>query len=114
MRESVVESHLVKRVEETGGLCRKVQWIGRRGAPDRLVGWPATYNGQFFREHNDGSASPISRGAVNALIETKRPAKGAEAHQAREHERLRAIGFDVRVLDTIEKVDDFIKEMTGK
>jgi hypothetical protein len=105
MRESVVESHLVKRVEETGGLCRKVQWIGRRGAPDRLVGWPP--------EVMPGGLA-LSRKGWHALIETKRPAKGAEAHQAREHERLRAIGFDVRVLDTIEKVDDFVKEMTGK
>lgn len=109
MRESVVESHLVKRVEETGGLCRKVQWIGRRGAPDRLCGWPS-------RDPAAHAGAPIRPGRLgrHALIETKRPAKGAEAHQAREHERLRAIGFDVRVLDTIEKVDAFVKEMTGK
>ncbi len=40
MRESDIESHLVKRVRELGGECRKVQWIGRHGAPDRLVMLP--------------------------------------------------------------------------
>lgn len=37
MRESEIEAHLVKRVKAEGGEVRKVQWIGRRGAPDRLV-----------------------------------------------------------------------------
>ena len=35
-----------------------------------------------------------------------------EAHQEREHAKLRAIGFDVLVLDTIEKVDAFVERMT--
>lgn len=94
MRESVVETHLKDRVRETGGFTRKVQWIGRRGAPDELCGWPA------LRRH--------------VLVETKKPATpSAEAHQKREHERLRSIGFDVRVLATIEAVDAFIEEMRG-
>lgn len=92
MRESVVETHLKRRVQETGGFTRKVQWIGHRGAPDRLVGWP--------RRH--------------VLVEMKKPVTpNAEAHQKREHERLRSIGFDVRVLATIEAVDAFIEEMRG-
>jgi len=37
MRESDIEAHLVKRVKELGGEVRKVKWIGRNGAPDRLV-----------------------------------------------------------------------------
>jgi hypothetical protein len=37
MRERDIEAHLVKRVKAMGGEVRKVQWIGRRGAPDRLV-----------------------------------------------------------------------------
>lgn len=114
MRESVVESHLVKRVEETGGLCRKVQWIGRRGAPDRLCGWGGVNPSWNSGPKGEGLSLKIERFPSHVLVETKRPAKGAEAHQAREHERLRAIGFDVRVLDTIEKVDAFVKEMTGK
>lgn len=94
MRESVVETYLKRRVVETGGFTRKVQWIGHRGAPDRLCGWPA------LRRHG--------------LVETKKPkTPQAAAHQAREHERLRSIGFDVRVIATIEAVDAYIREMTG-
>ena len=40
IRERDIERHLVKRVKELGGEVRKVQWIGRRGAPDRLVMLP--------------------------------------------------------------------------
>jgi len=36
----ILNAHLVKRVRELGGEVRKVQWIGRRGAPDRLVMLP--------------------------------------------------------------------------
>ena len=93
MRERNVEGHLRVRVAETGGICRKLQWIGRRGAPDDFCGWPST---QRF-----------------GLVETKRPKKGAEAHQAREHARLRACGVRVDVLDTIEAVDKYVEEMSG-
>lgn len=98
MKESAVEKHLRERVEETGGLCRKIAYPYRKSCPDRLVGWPESYQSGRNRRH--------------ALVETKRPGKDARADQAREHERLRAIGFDVRVIDTIEKVDAFIQEMT--
>jgi uncharacterized protein YegP (UPF0339 family) len=42
LRESKVEAHLKKLVKETGGVVRKVRWLGHRGAPDRWVGWPST------------------------------------------------------------------------
>jgi len=99
MIEAPIEQHLVKRVKETGGEVRKVIWPGRRGAPDRLVGWPEAGSGQRQLK------------AAHALVELKRPKKGAEAHQAREHARLRAIGFRVAVLSTIEAVDAFVEEM---
>lgn len=91
MRESRVEEHLIARVEATGGITRKVKWLGRNGAPDRLCGWPGKHG----------------------LVELKRPlTPKAEAHQKREHERLRSIGFKVDVLSSIEDVDRFILEMT--
>ena len=34
-------------------------------------------------------------------------------HQQREHKKLRAIGFEVRVIHTKEQVDEFILEMTS-
>ena len=38
-------------------------------------------------------------------VELKRPGKGAEAHQAREHDVLRKVGQAVFVIDTKSKVD---------
>lgn len=94
MRESRVENYLVRRVKETGGVCRKVVFPGHRGAPDRFCGWRSR---QRF-----------------ALVEMKRPlTPTAEAHQIREHEKLRACGVDVRVLASFEDVDKFVEEMSG-
>lgn len=36
MRESAVENYVVRRAEAAGWEARKVSWIGRRGAPDRV------------------------------------------------------------------------------
>jgi hypothetical protein len=78
-------------------------FAGYRGAPDRLVGWPED-------KHQLETTYPHG---VHALVEMKKPkGPGAEAHQLREHKRLRAIGFDVRVIHTKEEVDEFILEMT--
>lgn len=92
VRENRIEDYLKTRVAATGGETRKITWAGHPGAPDRLTGWP---NGR------------------HALVEVKRPGGTAEAHQVREHIRLRAMGFDVRVIDTREGVDDFVTEMTS-
>ena len=83
MRESTIEAHLVKSVTEKGGLIRKVQWIGRRGAPDRCV----MMNGK------------------TVWIELKAPGKKPQPHQEREHERMRQMGQTVLVVDSIEGVD---------
>lgn len=91
MREVIVEKYFVRRVKEAGGEQRKFVSPGRRGVNDRIVGFP---------------------GARFAFVELKRPKKVAEAHQEREHNRWRALGFDVRVIDTPQEVDVFIWEMT--
>ena len=104
MKESKVEAHLVERVEATGGLVRKIKYLGRKACPDRLVGWPSRRGSLALQVHT----AP----AHHVLVETKRPKGKARDDQEREHERLRAIGFDVRVLDTIHAVDAFVEEMT--
>lgn len=88
MRESDIENYLVRSVKDYGGEVRKVKWIGRRGAPDRVVFLYGTH-----------------------FVELKRPKKTAEAHQTREHKRMAKNGASVRVLDTFEKIDAFMGEI---
>lgn len=88
MRESAIEAYLVATVKELGGEVRKLKWIGRRGAPDRVVMLP---------------------GSVLFWIELKRPGGMAEAHQAREHRRMLAMGQRVIILDTFEKIDQWFE-----
>lgn len=85
-RESAIEAHLVRVVKLCNGIERKLQWIARKGAPDRCVFMP---NGLVF------------------WIELKRPDGTTESHQLREHDRLRAYGQIVEVLDTVKRIDDF-------
>lgn len=94
MRESAIEQHLVKRVKALGGEVRKVRWVGRRGAPDRLVMLPMEKCGTGW----------VTRGWT-LWVELKAPGEKPEAHQLREHERLRKMGQVVVVLDSIEAVD---------
>ena len=86
MRESQIESYLVERAKALGGECRKLRWIGRRGAPDRLV----MLNGRTI------------------FIELKAPGEKAKPHQVREHERMRKMGQRVEIVDSCERVDEVL------
>lgn len=93
MRERDIERHLVERTKALGGEVRKVQWIGRRGAPDRLVMLPAE----------------VWRGATSAVwVELKALGEKVKPHQQREHERMRAMGQHVVVIDSIEGVEELL------
>lgn len=97
LRESDIEKHLVKRVKELGGECRKIQFIGRPGAPDRLVMLPAFW---YDGARCDG---------YTIWVELKAPGKKAEPHQAREHERMRKMGQRVVVIDSYEQVEELFE-----
>lgn len=88
--EGKIEAYLRRRVLETGGRIRKLSWIGRRGAPDRLIWWRGPW------------------GPLLAFVELKAPGKKATPQQAREHDRLRADGFTVLVVDSLEGAEAFI------
>lgn len=62
-----------------GWLVRKVKWVGRRAAPDKLY----AKAGRFI------------------LIEFKRTGKAPTTQQEREHARLREAGFEVHACDSI-------------
>lgn len=97
MRESAIEKYLVKRVKELGGEVRKVKWIGRRGAPDRLVMLPAEYNGDWEKD------------GTTIWVELKATGEKPEPHQLREHNRMRRMGQRVVVIDSIEGVEELLR-----
>ena len=103
MRESTIEKYLVKRVKELGGEVRKVMWLGRRGAPDRLVMLPP--RAKIYRTPTNGIGRMYDVPADLIFVELKAPGKVAEPHQAREHARMRKMGQWVVVIDSLEGVD---------
>jgi hypothetical protein len=120
MREAVIERYLVKRVIALGGEVRKVQWVGRRGAPDRVVMLPpfrledrgaSAVAAEWMHKATKAVARELGWRFSTTWVELKAPGKKAEPHQEREHERMRAMGQHVVVLDSIEAVDQFIEGM---
>lgn len=91
LRERDVEQYAVKRVLHAGGEVRKVKWIGRRNAPDRV----------FMFE------------GMAIWPEFKRPGKKATDAQAREHARMRRAGMFVVVLGTRAEVDEMMNLAVG-
>ncbi len=86
MRERDVERYLVRQVKTAGGEVRKVKWLGRRGAPDRLAMLPG----------------------FSVWVEVKAPGVPLKKHQQREHERMRRMGQTVAVIDSVAGVDQLI------
>lgn len=102
MRESVIEHYLVQRAKELGGEVRKVKWIGRNGAPDRLVMLPS-------KTEDCPQYGAVSRGGSRTVwVELKAPGEKCKPHQVREHERMRRMGQRVEVVDSIERVDEVL------
>ena len=109
-KEAKIEKYLCDRVKMLGGEVRKVKWIGRRGAPDRLVMLPDA------RKHvrHDGPkgttyTNKLIRASATIWVELKAPGKEPEPHQAREHKRMRDMGQRVEVIDSMEGVDNLLK-----
>ena len=94
--EGKVEDYFVEQCEANGALVRKLAYVGRRGAPDRMVVWSVLSESTLYRE-----------GLVD-FVELKAKGKTPDPHQEREHKRLRALGCDVFVIDSKEAVDRYI------
>ena len=87
MLERTVEKYLVDQATAIGFEVRKVKWIGRNGAPDRVL-----------------------RGFGQTIwVETKAPKKGPKPCQIREHKRMRDAGQTVRVAATFDQVDEVLR-----
>lgn len=87
MKEKDLEKYLVKRVRALGGECRKVVFPGHRGAPDRLILFP------------NGRALWVELKTISGIV---------SAVQMREHNLLSQLRQSVRVLRTVESIDDVI------
>lgn len=90
MRESSIESKLVRMVRERGGLCFKFVSPGNPGVPDRVVITPA---------------------GRTVYVELKTEAGRLAAIQKWQHEELRKRGADVRTLKGLEQVKAFVEEV---
>lgn len=88
MRERDIEDHLIGLAERYGWLLRKIRYIGRNGAPDRMLIDPY---GQV------------------AFVELKAPGKTPRVAQAREHLKLTMYGQRVVTIDSIKGVEDLFK-----
>lgn len=102
MKESRVEAYLKERAEAHGALVRKLAYLGRKGASDRMVVWG----------HANYDRLAMTTSARIDFVELKAPGKKPDHHQEREHARLRALGCNVFVLDSIEAVDAYIASRT--
>lgn len=86
MLERDVERALVDRVKALGGTCEKFTSPTKRSVPDRIVTLP---------------------GGRIIFVEVKAPGKKPTELQHRDHERRRALGCDVRVIDSMEDARAF-------
>lgn len=93
MRERNIEYYFKKLVESYGGEVRKLQWIGRRGAFDRLAVMP---------------------GGCVYFVELKAPGEKPDPHQQREIDRFEALGAECWVIDSFEGTDKLLVEWSKK
>lgn len=88
--EKVLEAELRERCKALGWMCIKLTSQYQRGLPDRLILMP---------------------GGHVCFAEIKTTGKKPTALQRVTHERLRALGYRVEVVDTTESLDNLIVEL---
>lgn len=86
MLERDIEKAFVAHVKKLGGVAEKFTSPQRRSVPDRLVTLP---------------------GGVIIFVELKATGKSATEAQLRDHEKRKALGCDVRVINSLEGVYAF-------
>ena len=82
MLEKYIEQNLVKHIKAKGGLCLKLNSSSTVGLPDRLI---------------------ILKDKI-IFVELKAPSKKPRAIQDVMIKRLKALGCDVRVIDSIDEI----------
>jgi hypothetical protein len=117
-RESAIEEYLVKRTKSRGEIAYKFTSPQRRSVPDRLVLgdadqmaaeldvllYKAGVMPQLTLEKlREITVQVVERGVC--FVELKATGQKPTELQEREHEKLRARGFTVRVIDNKEVID---------
>ena len=98
--ESAVQTYAQEQLKKRGCLVRKISYEGRRGCPDLLVLVPKF----SFRS--------IVVGPRTLFLEIKKDEQTRpDPHQQREHERMRAVGADVRTIGSKAQVDSLLSEL---
>ena len=92
MRESSIESYLVRKVKEHGGLCYKFVSPGNPGVPDRIILLP---------------------GGRIAFAELKAPGRSLRPLQRRRRTQLQALGFRVYVIDNQEQIGGVLDALSA-
>lgn len=92
MTEKYIEQKLVKAVKKMGGMAPKFVSPGFDGVPDRII------------------LLPMGR---MAFIELKAPGKKMRPLQVKRKRQLEALGFLVYCLDSVEQIDEVLKEIGG-
>jgi hypothetical protein len=85
MLESVLQQKATEYAVSRGWFSRKVQWMGRRGAPDKL----------------------FARGGLVVFVEFKQKGKKPNLLQEREIARMQAAGLWVLVFDDLDTAHAF-------
>ena len=91
-REKYIEQQLVRSVKAAGGLCPKWVAPGMDGMPDRIILLP--------------------EGKI-AFAEVKAPGRKPSRLQLSRHENLRALGFQVYVIDGTEQISPILASLIG-
>lgn len=87
MRETEIEKYLKYKIEQIGGKSFKFVSPGNNGVPDRIV----LYRGQIY------------------FVEIKKAGENLSPIQQYRKKQFEKLGFAVDVIDSKEKVDDFIE-----
>lgn len=90
MKESRIESRLVRMVRDRGGLCYKFVSPGNPGVPDRIIITPA---------------------GRTVYVELKTEVGRLAAIQKWQHGEMRKRGADVRTLKGLDQVKAFVEEV---
>lgn len=90
MREVRIETLLKRKIEKLGGLCIKFISPSMAGVPDRIILLP---KGKIY------------------FAELKAPGEKLRPLQIKRKEQIEKLGFKIYVIDSYEKVDEFLKDV---